>query len=136
MENPVTIALIKPDAWEHRKEILMKIIQNFVVVQAKDVEFTPKLVRAFYSEHVNKEYFPTLLGHMCSGRTLVLKLRSRSEGNTISMWREAIGPTNPTIAKQDGDSLRSKYGTDLPRNAFHGSDSWESTICEAAIFGM
>ena len=138
MEAWYTIAVIKPDAYAKRKEILMKIGQNnMVVVHALDVEFTPVQVRSFYPEHVNKDYFGPHLGHMCSGRSLVLKLKCRKHAkNPIVTWRHIMGPTNPDVARQDGDSLRAHYGLDLPRNAFHGSDSWESAICEAAVFGV
>ncbi len=132
-----TIAVIKPDAYVYKKEILMSVVaRGFTVMGAKDVAFTPELVRAFYSDHIDKDYFPGLLAHMCSGRSLVLKLQTRLPGKSVVNWRVAMGFTNPVIAKQDGDSLRAKYGTDLPRNAFHGSDSWESAICEAAVFGL
>lgn len=131
-----TFAVIKPDAYAYRKKILMYVRRDFTVLGAKDIVFTPELVRAFYSDHVDKDYFPGLLAHMCSGRSLALKLRSGLPCGSVLDWRQVMGPTNPAVAKQDGDSLRARYGTDLPRNAFHGSDSWESAICEAAVFGM
>lgn len=47
--------------------------------------------------------------------------------DAIAEWREVIGPTNPTRAREEQpESLRAKYGTDQTRNAVHGSDSYFS----------
>ena len=47
--------------------------------------------------------------------------------DAVSSWRELIGPTNASRAKQEAPhTLRARYGTDQTRNALHGSDSYLS----------
>lgn len=132
-----TIAILKPDVYVHRKRVVGTILQlGFGIKRALDVQLTNEQVRVFYSEHVDKDYFPRLLAHMTSGRSLVLKLECKTQ-SIVDYWRKCIGPTNPVIARQDNDHcLRAIYGTNLPMNAFHGSDSIESAICEAAVFNI
>ena len=47
--------------------------------------------------------------------------------DAVSSWRDLIGPTNASRAKQEApQSLRARYGTDQTRNALYGSDSYLS----------
>ncbi len=55
--------------------------------------------------------------------------------NAIEKWRNLIGPTNSTVAKeQKPNSIRALYGTDGTKNAVHGSDSGPSNKREGDIF--
>lgn len=46
-----------------------------------------------------------------------------------------IGPTNPEVAKrEDPESLRAKFGTDIMRNEFYGSDTKTAANKERDIF--
>ena len=45
--------------------------------------------------------------------------------DAIQEWKDLIGPTNPTRAKEEAPtSLRARYGHDQTRNAVHGSDHY------------
>ena len=52
--------------------------------------------------------------------------------NAIARWRDLMGPTNSNEAP--AGTLRGDFGTDIERNAVHGSDSPESAAREIAYF--
>lgn len=55
--------------------------------------------------------------------------------DAIQEWRDIMGPTNATRAKQEApNTLRAKYGHDQTRNALHGSDSYLSAEREIKFF--
>jgi nucleoside-diphosphate kinase len=54
---------------------------------------------------------------VCIGMELV-------SDNAVKKWRDVIGPTNSTVAKQEASgSIRAKFGVDGTLNAVHGADS-------------
>ena len=58
---------------------------------------------------------------MSSGCIVGMELISE---NSISKWRNLIGPTNVREAREKApQSLRALYGTGDSKNACHGSDS-------------
>ena len=70
---------------------------------------------------------------MSSGPIKVLALAS--DANAVTKWRDLIGPTNPQKALEAApQSLRALYGSDVTRNAVHGSDSVFSALRELAFF--
>ena len=87
-------------------------------------KFTNQTAAAFYAEHVGKPFFPNLQAAMTSDVCIGLELVSE---NAIKKWREVIGPTNSTVAKQQASgSLRARFGVDGTMNAVHGSDATAS----------
>ena len=53
----------------------------------------------------------------------------------IVRWKKMIGDKEPAEAKaKDPNSLRAKYGVDIIRNAFHGSDDPKSANKERDVF--
>ena len=52
----------------------------------------------FYSEHYGKKFFPGLVNFMTSGPILAMVL---AKENAIQQWRDLIGPTNSTVAKEN-----------------------------------
>jgi len=66
---------------------------------------------------------------MSEGPVFVMVLEGE---NIINHWRELMGPTNPHDAPME--SVRGKYGTDIGRNAVHGSDAPETAVQEIAYF--
>ena len=47
--------------------------------------------------------------------------------DAIQEWRNLIGPTNPTRAREESPaSLRARYGHDQTKNAVHGSDHYHT----------
>ena len=115
---------------------------------------------AFYAVHKGKFFAPRLIAHMSSGPVVALILRSTQDyspppankkgeedppinTDAITAWRNAIGPTriqDSVVAACLSDapshvpSLRSQYALSDTRNAFHGADSPQAVLAEAAHF--
>jgi len=128
-----TLALIKPDAIGKSEEIEDIILRSgFTILQKRRVHLTPEQASDFYAEHYGKLFFPSLVAYMSAGPIVALVL---SREKAISYWRELIGPTSSTKAKQTHpDCLRALYGTDDQRNGIHGSDSHMSAAREIRFF--
>jgi nucleoside-diphosphate kinase len=127
-----TFAIIKPDAVAagHAGEILDAILKNGLAVRGmKLTRLTPAICKGFYHEHVGKGFYPELEAFMTEGPVVVLCLEG--EG-AILRWRELMGATDP--AKAPEGSLRKRFGTNIGRNATHGSDKPESAAFEVAYF--
>jgi len=52
--------------------------------------------------------------------------------NAVSVWRELMGPTDST--KAPAGTVRCDFGTDIERNAAHGSDAAATARLEIAYF--
>lgn len=132
-----TYAMIKPDAYQAGfvGEILERIVkEGFKIIKTKQFTFNDESVTYFYDEHKEKEWFPKLKEFMMSGPCVGIVLE---HPNAIIKWRELIGPTSVTVAKEKApNSLRAKYGdlSNISRNACHGSDSEASAEREIAFF--
>merc|ERR1712130_370156 len=130
-----TLALIKPDAVKNGKEneIINRIkYEEFMIVQQKKIKLTKEKAEQFYAEHKGKGFFDELVGFMCSGDLIALKLERE---NAISTWRLVMGPTNFEVAKKESpESIRALYATNMTKNASHGSDSPQSAKRELDFF--
>jgi nucleoside-diphosphate kinase len=79
--------------------------------------------------HRERPFFQGLVSFMCSGPIVVAAL---SADDAISRYRTLIGATDPGKAA-DG-TIRKKFGTDVERNAVHGSDSPDNGFRETSFF--
>jgi len=50
----------------------------------------------------------------------------------VARWRELMGPTNAEQAPKD--TIRGMFGTNIERNATHGSDAPETAAFEIGYF--
>jgi len=128
-----TLALIKPDAYNHVGKII-DIIQKsgLVISQLQMLKMTPELAGAQYEEHKGKEFYPRLVEFMTSDVCVAMELIGK---NAVSTWRELMGPTNTQKAQETApNSIRALFGTDGTRNATHGSDSSASAARELDLF--
>jgi nucleoside-diphosphate kinase len=66
---------------------------------------------------------------MSSGPAVVIALE---RDNAIEHWRTVIGPTDSTQAP--AGTIRNLFGTDIERNAVHGSDAPETARTEIGYF--
>lgn len=129
-----TLALIKPDAIANSGEIvqILESRTSLRICDCRMVNMTASNAATFYGEHAGKEFFNGLVQHMSSGPVFALELIG---ANAVSIWRELLGPTNPIEAKsQAPSSIRAQFGSCLPKNACHGSDSAESAAREIDYF--
>jgi nucleoside-diphosphate kinase len=127
-----TLCIIKPDAVAANKEgaILDLILADgFQVLALKRMRLSEEQAGAFYAVHHARPFFQALVSFMCSGPIVVAAL---SAEDAISRYRALIGATDP--AKAADGTVRKKYGTDVERNAVHGSDSPDNGLRETGFF--
>jgi len=130
-----TVALIKPDVVAAGRvgELITEIEHNpTLTLEAMwYIEPEASFWEAFYYMIAEEPFFQRQMEFMNSGRSVALTL---SGENAINYWREWMGPTDPVKAKSDQPGcLRGRYGTELPRNAVHGSDSSAEARREALL---
>lgn len=127
-----TFAIIKPDAVEKKAvgRILSRIEESGLeIVAMKKMHLSEQGARGFYAVHKARPFFADLVKFMTSGPVVALVLEG--EG-AIKKWRDLMGPTNSQQAPKG--TLRGDFGTDVERNATHGSDAPETARLEIAYF--
>lgn len=127
-----TLAIIKPDSLE--KGIIGAICgriedANLKIVGIKMLKLDTRRAEGFYAVHKGKAFFEGLVNFMTSGPVVVMVLEG--EG-AIVKWREAMGATNPEEAAEG--TIRRDFGTNIERNAVHGSDAPDTAKFEVAYF--
>ena len=127
-----TFAIIKPAAVEKGATgaILDRIEkEGFVIRGMRKVHMSKGEAEGFYAVHRERPFFGDLVAFMTSGPAVVLCLE---RAGAIEKWREVIGPTDST--KAGPDTVRGQFGTDIERNACHGSDAPETAAVEVAYW--
>ncbi|MEZ4332826.1 MAG: nucleoside-diphosphate kinase [Myxococcota bacterium] len=127
-----TFAIIKPDAVEKKVvgRILSRIEESGLeIVAMKKMHLSEQGARGFYAVHKARPFFADLVRFMTSGPVVALVLEG--EG-AIKKWRDLMGPTNSQQAPKG--TLRGDFGTDVERNATHGSDAPETARLEISYF--
>ncbi|OGQ22282.1 MAG: nucleoside-diphosphate kinase [Deltaproteobacteria bacterium RIFCSPLOWO2_02_FULL_44_10] len=132
MKAERTLAMIKPDAVE--KGVIAEIIKriedaNLKIVGLKMHHLSKQRVEGFYAVHKTKPFFNALTTYMASGPSIALVLEGEK---AISTWRTVMGATNPEEA-QEG-TIRGDFGTNIERNAVHGSDASDTATFEISYF--
>ena len=123
-----TCAIIKPDAVEaHSTGKIIDIIENkgFEIVRLEKRTFSKELAEKFYAVHSSRPFFGELVDFITSGPVVTMVLKKE---NAITEWRNLMGDTNPAHAAQG--TLRKQFGTDIGKNATHGSDSSQNAETE------
>lgn len=127
-----TLAIIKPDSLE--KGIIGEIVKriddaSLKVVGMKMLQLNAARAEGFYAVHKGKAFFDSLVKFMTSGPVVVMVL----EGDgAILKWRSTMGATNPEEAAEG--SIRRDFGTNIERNAVHGSDATDTAKFEVSYF--
>ena len=130
LEN--TFAIIKPDAVAagNAGKIIDRIESNgFNIVAMKKIFLTKDQAAGFYHVHSERPFFGDLLAFMTSGPVVVMILQA---DNAISRWRDLMGPTDST--KAEAGTIRGDFGTNIEKNASHGSDAPETAAFETSYF--
>jgi nucleoside diphosphate kinase len=123
--------VVKTRTAKHWPKIVMALHKVGIFTQeANNVDVvSPEAMKEFYAAHVGKWYFPRLLSSV-SGPCVFIW----AETADIAVARAAIGPTDPAQAREEApDSIRALFGTELPHNAVHLSDSVEEAARELAV---
>jgi nucleoside-diphosphate kinase len=127
-----TLSIIKPDAVE--KGATGEILRRFEeaglrILGLKKLRLSEEDARGFYAVHKERPFYADLVAFMTSGPVVVSVLEG--EG-AIAKNRELMGPTDST--KAPAGTIRGDFGTDIERNAAHGSDAPETARVEIAYF--
>lgn len=127
-----TLGIIKPDAVAGNAigEIVRRAESGGLkVVGAKLLHLRAGDAARFYIVHKDKPFYESLVAFMSEGPILVLCLEGQ---NAIAGWRELMGPTDST--KAPAGTIRGDFGTDVERNAVHGSDAADTARWEIGFF--
>jgi nucleoside-diphosphate kinase len=127
-----TLAIVKPDAVAKGMagEILRRVeAAGLRVIALKMLQLTELQARGFYAVHRERPFYVDLVRFMTSGPVIAGVLEGE---DAIARWRELMGATNPAQAVEG--SIRKDFGTDIERNAVHGSDAPETARVEIPYF--
>ncbi len=128
-----TLAIVKPDATARpgvTGQILTRIEEaGLAIIGLKKIRLTEEDARGFYAVHKERPFYGDLVKFMTSGPVVVAILEGE---DAIKKWRDLMGPTNSNEAP--AGTIRGDFGTDIERNASHGSDAPETARVETAYF--
>ena len=127
-----TLSIIKPDAVAKGAsgEILKRIeAEGLRIIAMKRLQLSEQEARGFYAVHRERPFYEDLVKFMISGPVVVSLLEGE---RAIERWRSLMGPTDSTAAPRG--TIRGDLGSDLERNAVHGSDAPETARVEIAYF--
>ncbi|MCZ6784696.1 MAG: nucleoside-diphosphate kinase [Proteobacteria bacterium] len=128
-----TLSIIKPDATGvagAAGEILARFERaGLRILALKRIQLSEQLARGFYAVHKERPFYGDLVKFMTSGPVVVSVLEGE---NAIQAHRDLLGPTNSEEAP--AGTIRGDFGTDIERNATHGSDAVETARIEIAFF--
>ena len=127
-----TLAIIKSDAVKAKNsgKIIDRIEQEgFNIIALKKLRLTRTQAEEFYAVHEDKGFFNDLITYVISGPIIVLALEKT---DAVDAWRDLMGETDPAQAAEG--TIRNLFGTEIGKNATHGSDSIENAQKEVAFF--
>ncbi len=127
-----TLSIVKPDAVEKHSTgaILARIEESGLrIIACRMLLLSPEDAGRFYAVHRERPFYGELTQFMSSGPIVVSVLEG--EG-AIGRWRDLMGATDP--AKSADGSIRRDFGTNVERNATHGSDALETARWEIGFF--
>ena len=127
-----TFAIVKPDAVA--KNAIGAIIAaiehaGLRVIGLRYLRMSQVQAEGFYAVHRQRPFFRDLVAFMTSGPSVVMALEG---DNAILRWRELMGPTDAT--KAPAGTIRASFGTNIERNAVHGSDGPDTARFELGWF--
>jgi nucleoside-diphosphate kinase len=127
-----TLSIVKPDAVA--KGATGEILSRFEkaglrILALKKLRLSEEQARGFYAVHKARPFYKDLVAFMTSGPIVVSVLEGK---DAVAKNRELMGPTDSTKAAKG--TIRGDFGTDIERNAVHGSDAAETARVEIAYF--
>ena len=127
-----TLSIVKPDAVaaDAAGDILSRFEKaGLTIIALKKMRLTEAQAQGFYAVHKERPFFSDLVKFMTEGPIVVSALEG---DDAIAKNRELMGPTDSTQAEPG--TIRGDHGTDIERNAVHGSDAPETARIEIAYF--
>lgn len=127
-----TLNIIKPDAV--KKHAIGEILRRFEaaglrIAAARLTQIDKATAARFYAVHKERSFFGDLTDFMSSGPVFVSVLEGE---NAIKKLRELMGATDSLKAAEG--TIRKDFGTDVEKNAVHGSDAPETAQWEISFF--
>jgi nucleoside-diphosphate kinase len=127
-----TFFIVKPDAVA--KGVLGKVLDmietsGLRIVAGRITHLTDEQAGRFYAVHKERPFFGDLKRFMTSGPVFVGVLEG---DDAVKRWRDLMGPTDSKKAPKG--TVRGEFGTDVEKNASHGSDAPETARAEIAFF--
>jgi nucleoside-diphosphate kinase len=127
-----TLSIVKPDAVAKGAtgEILARFERaGLTIVALKKLRLSEQQACGFYAVHKARPFFKDLVAFMTSGPVVVSVLEGPA---AVAKNRELMGPTDSKQAPKG--TIRGDFGTDIERNAVHGSDAPATARVEIAYF--
>lgn len=127
-----TLAIFKPDSVSAGRAgaILARLEQEgFRIRGLKRLRLAADQAREFYAVHRERPFFDGLVTFMTEGPVVVAALE---RDDAVAHLRKTMGATDSR--KAEPGTIRNLHGTDIERNAIHGSDSAENAAREIAFF--
>ena len=127
-----TLSIVKPDAVAAKAagDILSRFEKaGLEIIALKKMQLTDAQARGFYAVHKERPFYGDLVKFMTEGPVVVSVLEGPG---AIARNRELMGPTDSKVAEPG--TIRGDHGTDIERNAVHGSDAPETARIEIAYF--
>ena len=127
-----TFTILKPDTLKARNagDVISRLEEEGFRIRAmKMLHLTEAQAQGFYYVHKERPFFPSLVKFMTEGPVILMVLEA---DNAIDKLRKVMGATDP--AKADAGTIRKQFGTNIERNAIHGSDGPETAAFEIGYF--
>ena len=127
-----TLSIVKPDAVaKNQVGAILAMLEGvgLHIAAARFLRLSKSDAGRFYAVHRERPFFQSLTTFMSEGPVLVMALEGP---NAIAKNREVMGATDP--AKATAGTIRKAFGTNVERNAVHGSDAPETAKQEIAFF--
>ena len=127
-----TLSIVKPDAVaKNAVGAFLEACEDggLKVIASKMIHLSKSEAEGFYAVHKERPFFGDLTTFMSEGPIVVSVLEGE---NAIEVYRGLLGATNPAEAPEG--SIRKRFGTDIERNAGHGSDATDTAAFEIGYF--
>jgi nucleoside-diphosphate kinase len=127
-----TLTILKPDSvGAGRVGAILAHLERegFRFCAMKRVRLSPEQARAFYAVHRDRPFYDALVKFMTEGPVVVVALE---RSDAVAHLRRTMGATDSR--KAEPGTVRQLHGTDIERNAIHGSDSPENAAKEVSFF--
>jgi len=127
-----TFTILKPDTVKagNAGAVIREIEKaGFRIRSMKMLQLTEAQAQGFYYVHKERPFFGSLVKFMTEGPIVAMVLEA---DNAIEKLRKVMGATDP--AKADAGTIRKQFGSNIERNAIHGSDGPDTAAFEIGYF--
>jgi nucleoside-diphosphate kinase len=127
-----TFTILKPDTVKAGNAGLVidrLIKEGFRIRAVKMLHLTKAQAEGFYYVHKERPFFGDLVRFMTEGSIVLMILEA---DGAIEKLRKLMGATDP--GKADAGTIRKQFGSNIERNAIHGSDGPETFAYEMSYF--